>query len=48
MDETGLYMHMSECAGMWGYGMEGHKRQGGTWDNFQISRLANCVEDDAI
>ena len=31
-----------------GYGLEGHKTQGGTQDNFQISRLDNGVEDDAI
>ena len=31
-----------------GYRLEGYKTQGGTQDNFQISRLDNRIEDDAI
>lgn len=46
MDEIVLCLHVPEWASVWGYGVKGHKRR--TWDNFQISRLANCVEDDAI
>lgn len=39
------HARVEQCVG---YGLEGHKTQGGTQDNFQISRLDNGVEDDAI